>query len=179
MTRRWKTVGVAPPDTTEVYQDSGGNWMRDGGATWDANQKAWKTTKWKLTDQQYKVTYGDGKEIICKEKPEVYVETVEPIEPVEPKEGEESPEIPVNPIKEMKPKEPKVIKVEEVPACWELQNQYVSVSEKPEWDTYFTRELLYVEPIVAPLPQEREDGGDWLQQKVKRVRKVSELGTLR
>ena len=181
----YRTTGVVPPATTDIYQNADGDWMRDGGATWDASKRAWRRTLWKLTEPMYKVVYDDGKESICDTAPPVYVEPVAPVEPIDgseaPIEGGMMGEDGGNPIEEMEPKEPKVIKVEDVPAQWELATEYASSSERPEWDEYMTREIIGIEPIVAPLPQEREDGGDWLQQRTKRrkIAGIPTLGTMR
>jgi hypothetical protein len=177
----YRTVGVVPPATTEMYQDADGNWMRDGGATWDADRKAWRRTLWKLTEPTYRVTYNDGTQTICETPPEVYVEPIEPVNPVEPIDESESSidSEPVmgeeSPIEVMRPH---VVSVEDVPAQWELNNEYTSSSERPEWDEYMTREIIGIEPIVAPLPQQREDGGDWLAQKVKRAKGIGGMPTV-
>jgi hypothetical protein len=177
----YRTVGVVPPATTEMYQDADGKWMRDGGATWDADRRAWRRTLWKLTDPMYRVKYNDGKEEICEVAPPVYEEPVAPIEPVKRigEEGEEGTPIEIEdggePIEEMKPK---VVSVQEVPSSWELATEYVSSSERPEWDGYMAREIVGVVPIVAPLPQEREDGEDWLAQRVKRAKGIAGVPTV-
>jgi hypothetical protein len=169
----YRTVGVVPPATTDIYQNADGEWMRDGGATWDASKRAWRRTLWKLTEPMYRVKYDDGKEAICDTSPEIYVAPIDGSEesggrtPVLGEEGG-------SPIEEMKPK---VVAVEEVPSSWELATEYASSSERPEWEQYMTREIIGVEPIYAPLPQEREDGGDFLQQRTKR-RKVAGIPTL-
>jgi hypothetical protein len=167
MTRRWRTTGVVPPATTEMYQNENGEWMRDGGATWDADKRRWKRTLWKLTDPAYRVYYNDGTEAIEKERPEI----VEPVEMINPEDS------PLEVMAGEEPVERRVTKSEEVPASWELATEYVSSSEKPEWDEYFTREIMANQPIYAPLPQEREDGGDFLQQRAKR-RKIVGIPTL-
>jgi hypothetical protein len=171
----YRTIGVVPPATTEMYQDASGAWRRDGGATYDSKKRAWLTTSWKLVEPQYKVIYDNGKEEISKVPVSIYVAPVKPVEPIEPVEGEEGDIIdePTEPVEEVEDNTPKVIKVEDVPASWQLENQYVSSSEKPEWQEYLAREIIGVEPIVAPMPQERENGGDWLAQRVKRAKNAS------
>jgi len=181
----YRTVGVVPPATTEIYQNADGDWMRDGGATWDADKRAWRRTLWKLTEPMYRVTYNDGKQEMSPVAPPVYEEPVAPVEPVEPVAGEEGEvvsevgeEVGANPIEEMCPK---VVSVADVPSSWELATEYVSSSERPDWEQYMTREIVGIEPIVAPLPQEREDGGDWLAQQVKRrkIAGIPVVGTFR
>jgi hypothetical protein len=180
----YRTVGVVPPATTEMYQDADGNWMRDGGATWDADRRAWRRTLWKLTDPMYKVKYNDGQEKMLQVAPEICVEPVAPVEPVEQvsEEGGSESGIEIeeggNPLEEMAPQEPKVVAVQEVPSSWELATEYESSSERPEWDEFMTREIVGVVPIVAPLPQEREDGGDWLAQRVKRAKGIGGVPTV-
>lgn len=174
----YRTIGVVPPVTTEPYQDADGVWRRDGGATYDSKKRAWLTTSWKLIGPQYKVIYDNGKEEISKVPVSVYVapEPIEPVEPIESVEGEEEDngtDGTVEPVEPVEDNTPKVIKVEDIPASWQLENQYVSPAERPEWQEYLAREIIGMEPIVAPMPQERENGGDWLQQRVKRAKNAS------
>jgi hypothetical protein len=162
MTKRYSTTGVVPPEVVDIYRDEEGNLMRDGGATWDNSKKAWRRTLWKLGEPKYKVTYDDGKEEFVDERPE---------EPVE----VENPSIPIDTVKEIQEQKDRIVKIEDLPPLWELQSSYVSPSEKPEWDAYFTKEITD-EAIIAPMPVSREKKGNWFK---KRLPKISRVGVIR
>ena len=152
MKRRYRTQGVAPPENEgEYYDEEKQCTMRDNGAVWDSDKREWKRTLWKSIPQKYKVTYDDGSYEILNEKPE------------NPPEGKE------------------IVSVEEIPACWELYNEYVSAAEKPEWDEYKTREAYFVEeqPIQVTVPLSRQGGPDNLIRYAKRNPRNSKVGILR
>lgn len=156
--KAYRTTGVVPPSTVDIYRDEEGNLMRDGGATWDNSKEAWRKTLWKLGEPKFKVTYSNGKEEFVDERPE---------EPVE----VDNPKIPIDTVGEIEEQEDRIVKVEEVPPLWELQSSLVSSSEKPEWDAYFTKELDVA--IVAPMPREKK--GNWFK---KRLPKISRVGVI-
>ena len=160
--KSYRTTGVVPPSTTDIYRDEDGNTMRDGGATWDDNKKVWRRTLWKLGEPKYKVTYSNGKEEYVDERPD---------EPVE----EENPSLPIDTVGEIEEQKDRIVKVEDLPPMWELQSSLVSSAEKPEWDAYFTKEITD-EAIVAPLP--REKSGNWFKRQSKHLPKISRVGVI-
>ncbi len=113
--------------------------------------KQWKRTLWKAVPEKYRVTYTDGTEEILNE------------EPTEPPEGKE------------------IQSVEEIPACWELLNEYVPSDERPEWDEYKVRETYYEEeqPITVQIPLSRQSGGDRLVRHAKNNPRGTQVGMLR
>ena len=147
--RKFRTSGVVPASISPVYDSQNDRTVRNGGAVWDADRKAWKCTTWVSNPEQYRVVYDDGSVQISKDKP-----VIESIETPESPDKPEEPEV----------KKPQVKSVEAIPAYWELENKYISPDEVPEWEQYRTREAYYVDvqPQVNQVTLAQQGGPDRL-----------------
>jgi hypothetical protein len=64
--------------------------------------------------------------------------------------------------------------VEEDAGAWQLQNEYISQAERPEWDEYLTRTPVYELTVGGQgVTPKRKFGGDWLARKAYQDSQVS------
>lgn len=156
--RKYFTSGVVPASVEPIVDKESGSVVRNGGATWDSDKRAWRTTTWISKPERYRVTYDDGSSEILDKKPEE--------KPVEGEIIEET-------------KERQVVSFETIPGYWELENKYINPDQVPEWEQYKVREVYYVEPQPQPsqIPLSRQGGPDRLIREA--MRKQARAGQIR